>query len=277
MLRRSPLKATRQVRHRRRMLVFKLALWPVFLVIILFVLIWLSKQDFLNVKSVEVSSSGLVDGSEIKSKALDIISKNAFFFFPKTNRFLIPKDEIESAVLEDFPRVGSIDVKIDSDKLLLTIVEREPSYLWCNLGEARDCFLVDESGFAYAPAPTFSGRSFFEFKLSFDNTSPLGRNILPTEDFQSYARFVSSVKRLGIKMNYLLLTEDRALLELSSKTAILFKPKQDLVLLAENIKLIQGNTRLLSDDSLSELEYIDLRFGNKVYYKYVGDNQVQSN
>lgn len=234
-------------------------------------------MDFINVKSVEVSSSDLVDGNEIKTRAENIIAGNKFVFFPKTNKFLIPKDEIEQDILKDFPRVDSIDASMNGSVLMLAILERKPDYLWCEVQDSSGCYLLDRFGFAFAPAPTYSGPTYLELQSSFGTEPVIGRSFLPKQDFILLVDFVERVKKQGLKIDHISIAEDSSKLVLGSKTAILFKPKQDLKVLGDNIELILKNTRILAEDSLDDLEYLDLRFGNKVYYKYVGDNQVQSN
>ena len=56
---------------------------------------------------------------------------------------------------------------------------------------------------------------------------------------------------------------------------IIFKKNQDSASLVSALGLVKSQTNVLNQTS-TPLDYVDMRFGNKVYYKFVGDNAVQS-
>ena len=113
-------------------------------------------------------------------------------------------------------------------------------------------------------APDFLGHSYFEFR-GFIKGDPLRRQYLSPEKFKDIGRFISGVEKLEMKPVSITARDDGDF-ELIFDTAlrVMWNEKQDLDRLLENLQAVLDGAGLKSAKSV---DYIDLRFGNKVFYK----------
>ena len=136
---------------------------------------------------------------------------------------------------------------------------------------------MDKEGYIFDEAPFFSGDVYLKFygKVDLKDNSPLGSNV-SGENFSKLASFIESLSNVGLKPAILymedsgdikvLLTEENE----GKEPYIALKANADLQKLTENLELALNTEPLLSDfkNKYSSLEYIDLRYGNKVYYRF---------
>jgi len=136
---------------------------------------------------------------------------------------------------------------------------------------------MDETGYLFDESPFFSGEVYFRFFGPIDNTdSPKGANFSSGE-FQNLVIFKESLKDLDIRPVAIFLKEDKDIeVILSSSQSlreapkIIFKSDSDLNKMVENLQSALSADPLRDDfkNKYDSLKYIDLRFGNKVYYKF---------
>jgi hypothetical protein len=140
---------------------------------------------------------------------------------------------------------------------------------------------MDTEGYIFDVAPYFSGDVYFKFfgKTSGDAAnpgSPLGLYFLPI-NFEQFMSFKENIIKMGVKPSALVIKDgDEAELYLSARGAlidapkILFKFDTDFNTLAENLQAALTTEPLQSDfvKKYASLLYLDLRFDNKVYYKF---------
>ena len=219
-----------------------------------------------------------------------------FWIFPKSNVLLYPKNDIKNRLNNKFKRLDNISFNIKNEKILeILLQERKAIYTWCGENPAlysavvlddkeleNQCYFIDENGYLFDRAPYFSGEVYFKFfgKLNNDknkdNTNFIGSYFLP-DIFYRMISFRDDVSSFGIKSSSFFLKEDGDI-ELylsSSKTSnnlpkIIFKKDDDLLKVAENLQAAITTEPLKSDfeKKYSSLLYIDLRFNNKIYYKF---------
>ena len=194
---------------------------------------------------------------------------------------------------QEFPGIESADTEFsDRNALNISIVEKKPMYLWC----AGPCYFTDDSGLVYEPAPTFTPGFF----VSFSGSTPSGTISDPTdpirERFASRAEFSKTVSVIAelaaypmhvIGVKYLSLADstptlatgvgDVALSVDQIKDSVIPNAAQLYVLQSQDAQAVaQALDLVLSDKNFqaqldadpSALQYIDLRFNGKIYYKF---------
>ena len=86
----------------------------------------------LQITEIKVNGTKMLDEEDVAQKIKKEISGNYYWFFPKTNVVLYPKNTIQSDVLALFPAISSVTLSIGSSReLLVNITEREPVAIWC--------------------------------------------------------------------------------------------------------------------------------------------------
>lgn len=268
-------------KHRRKVFVSKILLIFFALALIVAGAAYASRMPVFNIKQVKIIGKA-AETEAIKAMVQDKISGNYLWLFPKTNVLFYPKRKIEDKLLEKFKRIGGIKFSVKNEpfpneKILeVFLSEREGKYLWCG-GEAAlspektQCYFMDGTGFIFEEAPYFSGEIYFKFY------GP-GRagGYFSEGNFKQLIDFKDVLSTGGIKPVSLYISESgegKVFLVSPGAAArpyIAFKSSANFPKLVKNLETALNTEPLLSNfkNKYSSLEYIDLRFGNKVYYKF---------
>lgn len=250
---------------------------PVFWIVILFIIIILSFFYLFvffskfQVNSVIVSGNNSVQGEALQSIAWNninkkiivlgdwnIISRSIFLTGPK----IISKD-----ILNEFPQIESAKVlKKFPQTIILQIKERAPFAVFCQTDDKK-CFYIDENGIIFKileqiPENISIIRQLIEDKEVFTGEKVVEKNIID---------IISKIKT-NLKDNFqidiksaMISTPFRLNIETSENWQIYFNldSETDLQIAKMNLLLkdeIPANVR-------KTLQYIDLRFKSRAYYK----------
>ncbi|MEK7558258.1 MAG: hypothetical protein AAB507_00300 [Patescibacteria group bacterium] len=243
----------------------------------------LLRYDKLFITDVEILGEETLDPGKLKTRVTDILEEKYFYLIPKKNLFFYPKSMIGRDLSISFRRISKISVAYKSLKNPRTIVvrikERTPSYLWC--GESKtatkektpECYFVDDGGFVFDRAPTFSENVFIVFygKIINGENNLIGSMFLPKDDFSSLSKFIYRTSSLGLISASLIKKDDgdyELLLVPAGK--ILFSLKNGTEKNISNLESALGTDPLKTNLATKRgaLEYIDLRFGNKIFFKF---------
>ncbi|OGG44823.1 hypothetical protein A2673_02195 [Candidatus Kaiserbacteria bacterium RIFCSPHIGHO2_01_FULL_50_13] len=216
---------------------------------------------------VSVAGAARVSPNLIKAFFERTLHDGTYHFLSRSNIFWYPRDVLETEIQKGVPRIKSVNVERNgllAQAVTVTVEERERYGVWCN--ETKQCFEIDESGFIFAEIPkgvpmrgyTFSGAIAM-------STLPIGETYLG-EHIQNVVAFLELLEKNKLKPAHI--ASDGAVdywVELESgislRVALSGFPEE----IARNLELA------LSSDALrgqtENLEYVDLRFGNKLYYK----------
>lgn len=284
MIRNNPtLKPSKLRRRRRKIFAVKAVLVFLLLIGFVFLLSWLSKISSLQIENIEVSGNATVSKDEIIGLIKSETTAKYFLLFSKNSIFLYPKKSIAAKLMDNFKKIEKAEIKSKGwNTLVVTVVERKPNSIWCfskpeNGGAQKNensskCYFLDGEGVIFSEAPDFSGNSFLRYYgLLDDIEQPIGKIYLPNGKFKEASRFVSSLKTLGITVAGVRAeSESDYEMYLKNGIKIIFDDKQPFDKTLENIQSILNEVDLKRDYSLSnppKINYVDLRFGNKVYLK----------
>ncbi len=237
----------------------------------------------LNIQTVKVSEAAGAETEKIKQSVEKEISGNYLFFFPKKNFLLYPSRSILKKLSGEFKMFKDISLRISKDRaLLVSLTPRKASYLWCGEEYKRSakepCYFLDDTGYIFEEAPFFSGNVYFKFygKLAGEESNPAGMEYL-SGIFNKIILFKKTLEEIGLRP-FALQGMDAGNMEffLSSSNssplppAVIFNANGDFNILAENLHTALSTEPLRSDfqKKYSSLEYIDLRYGNRVYYRF---------
>lgn len=226
----------------------------------------LARADFLQIKDFEINGGRDVNKEDIKKLGFDFISGEKFFI-PNSNIILFDKDKFVLEALSKFTRLKEVEVNksIFNGKIEINILEREGKFLWC--ASSSDCFIMTDNGLVFERAATttsivFAGQPVFYGILE---GNPIMQNFASAEVMKNYESFLEVSKTSGIQVYSIKAeSEDRSVAE-TNKGQIIFNPQEDLSVVAENIALLISEIKSKTPDV--ELEYLDARFGNKIFYK----------
>lgn len=230
----------------------------------------LSHAPFLRIEKVEISGAASARPEAVEEEARKYLRGAYGSLFAKNNILLYPKERMREGLLKEFPVFASASVSArDLHALEITIVERAPQALWCEGSEAlSSCLLLDEGGAAYALAADFTGSVYVRYFGPLQ-AGPLPRQFMEPEQFRALSALVDE---LGKKLPMLLV--DKVALEDGGAARVFFADGFELIIaLADNGADVLERFSLaleaepFASHDVTEFEYLDLRFGDKLYYK----------
>ncbi|MBI3888590.1 hypothetical protein HY311_02250 [Candidatus Nomurabacteria bacterium] len=273
-------------KRRQKAILNKILISFACLAVIFFFLVYLSRLSSLQVGGIEVSGNKVVDTQSITDTVQKEIAGKYLWLFPKSDILIYPEGNIKNNLQNKFTRLKNISLFVGNDKVLkITVDERTPSYIWCGAepqtratGAIRasapeeNCYFMDAGGYIFDVAPYFSGEVYFKFY----GTAGMGA-YFSKQNFQQLVSFMDILVSLGLKPVALYKTADgdmqiflSGINSAGTSPKILLRADADLKIVAENLQAALDTEPLLSKfkNNYSKLQYIDLRFRNKVYDKF---------
>jgi hypothetical protein len=272
-----------ELKHKRQRAAINKFLYSAILFFILFsVFIYVCRIPRLNIQEIKVTGNKVLDTEDMVSYIKSEITGKYFWLIPKSSIFFYSKNSIKNTLSEKYKRLKDIELSIvDRNNLQVSVSEREAVYTWCGedmealnaiatdmTPKKESCFFVDKEGYLLDEAPYFSGDVYFKFF----GRAPGGRFLSP-DVFDKLIFLKNAIEHMGLdpKILYLQKNDDiKIYLSGKNQPEIIFKLDSDFQKIAENLGAAIGVEPLRTDlkNKYSSLLYIDLRFGNKVYYKF---------
>jgi cell division septal protein FtsQ len=253
---------------------FKQILWGLLLVIIIAIPIYLARTSRFLITSIEVTGNNVTKSEDIERLAAEDLSGNYAWIFPRSNTGIYPKQRIERDLLNTIPRLASVDItRVGAKGLRIAVKERAPVAEYCtktvDASNPEDCYFIDDTGYIFSPAPAFSGNVYLTYTNDTPFESPIGKQVLPQEEFDKTLSFVKSLGSLGIYPRVFLIKMDEYHVLLTNNTDIMLGRSADLNEAKNNLSAFLTQDSILKEkDFLNRVLYIDLRFGNKIFYKF---------
>jgi hypothetical protein len=245
-----------------------------------------SRIKALNINNVIVSGNKVVDSASIEKVVKNNLNGHYLGILPKTNFIIYPKNKIKIDLQNDFKRIKDITLNNENIKNLeININEYEGKYLYCgnvipelNSKDTQKCYFMDNNGYIFDEAPYFSGEIYFKFYglVNSITENPSG-NYYNNEIFAKLIEFKTLIEKMDLKPTYIWLNnQDEIYVSLSKNgkmeinPIIILKKDSNLEKMAENLKaaIITEPLKTKLEKNYEDLKYIDLKFGNKVYYKF---------
>ena len=277
-------------RARKKARVRSFVIFGIFFVLIVVGLSFLSSWGKITINKTNINGAHIIREDEILKIVNNDLSGKYFYLFSKNNYFIYPKTKIENDLLKNFTRIEKLSIKDSKvDTLEISLTERSGSFLWCgesvptvfeDIGE--NCYFINNDGYIFDRAPYYSGNLYFKFYLpiEMEGNSPLGKQMLSKNEFISIVEFIDKINSLGLKSIYLVFNQDGTRdLFLEKKSPSTNNPKiifytdgdnGNLIRLAENLSLAMAKSEFAEEikNNYNKLLYIDLKFKNKVLYKF---------
>ncbi len=179
---------------------------------------------------------------------------------------MVQPDEMEEMLLEKFFRVGAIVVKRKlPDHLNLQVEERNTFAIVC---QSLNCWLIDVNGVVFEEIVSEQEKAQDRFVISVrkEQEISLGQEVIRPDYLYSISQIQDRFKeRLGLEIRELLFFDRRLNLKTGLGFDIFFDLEESYQDQIFNLDVVLKEK--IKPEELSNLDYIDLRFGNKIYYK----------
>jgi hypothetical protein len=250
---------------------WKRALVAIGVISLLVGFVFLNRMPALQVNAVSVEGTSVADPEEVSLYVSKLLEGNMLYVFPKTSILLVSSPFIRKNIRADFPRFETVSVSKDSlHSLHVRVKEYDGTYLWCET--EVHCFFMDTNGIVFAEAPYFSGSAYVKIYTQQGGEVPF--NPVSSEELVMINTMIERLKAISIMPDEFHFLSDQQLSVSFShngnRSSIYFDPRGDV---EESLETLYSGMRVetfgrLYHDSQKKLEYIDLRFSNKMVYKF---------
>lgn len=240
-------------------------------IIVIVGVVFLIRVPQFQIREVVVEGVSVADPVEVSDFVLSDLGGNYLFVLPRASIFLSKPDVLAAKVKEHFPRFKSVDVKrVSMHSLRATVVEYPGVYLWCDHNET--CSFMDETGTVFADAPYFSGSAYL--KIYAGERAPYPFSPLGEGELGMIALIDQKLRSIDITPLEFHMDDVHTLsvhiFHNGNRATILFDPSRDV---ATALDVLYSGLRTdplqkMYHDRTKVLEYLDLRFANKVVYKF---------
>jgi len=246
--------------------------WLMFLVFIGVLVFLLLFSPLMEIDTISSDGNQDISSEEIAGQAKKAIEGKYFGYLSKKNFFLVNAKEIDAALKSNFNRleVASIEKKFPK-AILIKVRERHPELVWCSGGV---CYLIDGEGMAYSGATGTDEELRNQNFLTVidENARPveIGKTIID----RGYIDFLKKMS-LILRDDLQLETEGSYSTPAIASHEVIVKIKEGWFLKMNSAISPEETKKIiltlfekeLPADKRQNLDYLDLRVKNKVYYK----------
>ena len=275
-----------EIAHDRRVKNIRLSiLVSILFVAFIYACAYFSSDSRITINKIKITGTHIISDFDVDSFIKGELSGKYLYLFARGNSMIYPKREIYNSLREKYPSIEELSIyRGDRNTLHVDIKERSASYLYCGAQVPADteavgdnCYFINTDGYIFDKAPYFSGNIYFKYYAPIpDTVKVLGQYVFPQDEFHNLARFVDEVTGIGLKPIYLTLDSDNTYslylnhTPTNTSPKIVFKKGDDLTLLLNNLTVAMQKPEFANEinSKYATLLYIDLRFKNKVLYKF---------
>lgn len=240
----------------------KLALLFIFAAIAgLAYLIWLS--PVFQIKTIEINGLNKVKKESIDRIINDYRFSRKWFVLSRNNFWIFNSNNLKNAILEKY---FFDDLKISKkmlSKVNITLKEKESTVNWFSKGQ---CFRLDSSGLAIEYCE--DGGGLLKIRDMHNGELSIGQSAIRANELAGIIAFNEQLSRL-INGKWTIAIYEKTANSIVAKTmegaAIYFNSALPAAEQIGRLSALMNQSDIKSN--LSGIGYIDLRFGEKVYYK----------
>lgn len=235
---------------------------------------------YFQITNIEISGSNAFEQSSLREFLQNEITGDRWHLIPRSNILFFSTRGEEKRLEDFFPSLEAVSLhKIFPHGLKAVFSSRVLWAVYCktdktpNSGGSPDvsqgqCFYIDRGGTVFREAPKIEGNLILTFKSDYIDPV-LGEKIFSQELLGKLETTIQIFKeKTGLVISNVELKEN-APKDMWAKTnegfVLILQRDDDPHRSAEIVKMVLDNE---IKDKRTQLEYIDARFGNKVFYKY---------
>lgn len=239
-------------------------------------------SHFLSITNIKIAGTEKIDSEAVERAVSASLTGNYLNILPKNNIILLKKDRIGRILMDNFKLIEKLEIKkYFPDTLTISIKEKNPMLILSSGGQE---YVIDDLGVAYEKAD-FESDFLRENKLL--TLEDGGRRKISTKEetlSPDYIKFILDVKDrlksyLDIGTSQTVKTSNIASGDITMETDDGWKINLNAEVGAdkevEMLKVVLDNK--IEKEKRGELEYVDLRINNKVYYKFKNAEQKSGN
>lgn len=242
-------------------------LLSIFLVILVCVGIWYgARLSMFTIQDVTVTGGVTIEATRVQDIVENELRGNYILLVPYRFSYFYPHDRVVSR-LSEIQKIQSVSVnRVSRKEVHVAFKEYTPEALWClSAIAASDCYFMDDSGYAYAPAPLLEGGSLLRFIVE-GESALTEKQLLNTEDLNRVETLIEVLsEKLGLRTGTVTFTKnDDMIYHINGGGKLFVARDMNIEETYENLKSILDSEEFVHLKP-GNFNYIDLRFGNKVF------------
>lgn len=249
-----------------------------------YALSWASYLPQVSIGSISVVGAKDVSEELIRRHVEAVLDDGSRHVLSRSNIFFYPREVIEGAIEGFFPRIKSAHTSRSSflsTTLTVAVEERQLFAKWCLSNQSTStslsarCYSMDEGGFMFAEIENATAQqshsSHYVFHGGVDSENPIGGIFAPGH-LPGLLSLLELLGQAGFEAEGATIDGEQDL-RVPFKEGFTVKASfgQDASTLTKNLELVLSSDALRNKEA--DIEYIDLRFENRVYYKLKGGEQ----
>lgn len=229
-------------------------------------LIWGLSQSSVRISRVEIFGAD----PSLAAYATNAMLGRYLGIIPRDSAFFFPEEKIRSGILADHPGIAAVSIfRNGLTGISIKTNDRTPIARWCGLsptdGAKEYCYIFDSSGYIFATASssTQTVNSFTLYSaLAGDVSEPFRATIAGAEKLPHVFDLARQLDTFGSPAARVVIRGDEVDDYLGSGTRVTYVLGQEQ---STFTALVSARDKFnLADGSV---DYVDLRFGGKVYLK----------
>lgn len=214
-----------------------------------------------TINSIEVSGGVTIPDEEVIELVEIGLEGTYAGLIPRTFKYLYPKHSITKLV-DTIPKIKELSVYREGQTIKVEFSEYIPYALWCY---EEHCLIVDDHGYAFMESPGLSGGSLLRFVV--EGSVLLVDQVMLPEEMLRRTVELSELLDVNFGFKVIRVTVDESgdvFYDLVGGSSL--RTSSDLT----NQETLENLSTILESEEFKHLEpdnfqYIDLRFGNRVY------------
>lgn len=283
---------TRDKKRRKKNI--SVIVWVVVSVLTLGLLVYLSHHPAIQIEKVIVSDLQYTDRTDVEKIINQQLNGQYIGLFSRANTVIFPRNQIVRTVKQAYPAIKDISFEWRGSKsIAVRITEHAPVATWCDTpvtpapalthaeseniagalpqiitnASGEQCFFVNEDGFIFAPVKQPEKAQGLVTLYGNLITDPLRKTYTNKKTFTHLLDFVRLARRLEIVITEIWTTTGEAYAFVAQPgTQLYVDSEDDVVEVFDNLKTVIERDAI-NKAQFANIKYIDLRFGNRVFYK----------
>ncbi|MBU1203162.1 FtsQ-type POTRA domain-containing protein [Patescibacteria group bacterium] len=233
----------------------------IWIILVILLIQSIFQAPYLKIDNIELSGNNDLSYDEVSEALEPALSGNKFLFFKNNNYFLLNTEPLAGQLIEKFNLDQATVQKKFPDKLLVTVKEKISYFIW---SKDDSLYLLDAKGILNRQINALDEKYLIlEDKRDY---RPLDDKIFTDQEVdivnQLYLGW-NDIIDANIKLNKIVIYNDWSI-ELYTKLGFYVKVDKD-----EDIAGQLDNLNKVLTENIAgvDIDYIDIRFGDKVYFK----------
>lgn len=247
-------------------------------VVLLGLLVWGIHTTSVRISDVSVQGAKTISKETISSMVEDMLAGAYAFVIPRNSTFFYPKETIEDTLYETFPHIKEVDIARDGfSGLSVAIAEYEGYALWCGewydgtYDSTEQCYFVDGDGYIFKKAEDTETEGFVKYYGSLpESRNPIRQYVHLQNDFKELRNFLELLDTVAFEPVALFWNPDEDyIVYLQQGGELRISMFDDLTKVFESLQAVFVSDAFKAGVASGEpLQYIDLRFQDRVLFKF---------